>query len=279
VDGVDDGLKGRFVCVDAYQLERSYVTDSVWIHVWVMLVFRSLTKLWISAKREEPMKPSTGWKWLLATSAIVLIISATPASATPIVQYTFESPVFSINQTTPILNASPNIDPTGGAFKTSFTDATTPGATNFVITTFPANGLIQGQNLFEPLGVPIDPLALTFNMPIDQLIVSFGLNDVVVGGALQLVTSTAVTITQLSSAQAGGAGFPGGTLSFSTLTPFTSATLRAFTASGSATQFAIDNLQLDVAQATSTVPEPATITLIGLGLAAGLRHRRRQPRS
>lgn len=223
-------------------------------------------------------KPITVWKWLPATSAVVLIITA-PVSATPIVQYTFESPIFSNTETTPILNASPNIDPTGGAFKASFTDATTPGVANFAITgVFLANGLIQGQNLFEDLNVPIDPLALAFNMPVDQLIVSFGLNDDVAGGSLQLITSTGATITQVSSLQLGGLEFPGGTLSFSTVTPFTSATLRAFTASGSPTQFAIDNLQLDVAQATSTaVPEPATITLIGFGLAAGLRHRRRQP--
>lgn len=217
---------------------------------------------------------SARWKWLVATAAMMLVLSAVPASATPIVTYTFESPIFALNQTTPIMNVSPNVDPTAGAFKTSFTDATTPGATTFQITNIQENGLMQGQSLFTLAS--LDPLMLAFNTPVDQFIVSFALNVGITGGTLQLVTS-AGTITQASSAQPGGNNFPGGILTFISPTPFTSATLRGFNVAGAPTQFAIDNLQLDVA--STSVPEPATITLLGLGLAAGLRHQRGRSRS
>jgi hypothetical protein len=82
----------------------------------------------------------------------------------------------------------------------------------------------------------------------------------------------------VSSNQGGGTGFQGGVLTFSSATPFTSATLQGFLSGGTVpVGLAIDNLQLDTAPAP--VPEPATLTLTALGLAGALTRYRRRRRS
>jgi hypothetical protein len=139
--------------------------------------------------------------------------------------YTFEEPQFTLGQTVPLLNKAPNSgDP---AFSTSFTSSG-----NYQITNSDLSGGIVGQALFEPLTfpLPIVPpppgslLQLTFNEPVTQLSVDFAIN-VPISGFLRLVTSSG-TFDQDSSNV--GGPFPGGHLSFSTATPFSSATLQGF---------------------------------------------------
>jgi hypothetical protein len=178
---------------------------------------------------------------------------------------------------TPILNVAPNVNP--GTFLTSFTDANPPDFFE-IIGILQPNSLFSGQYLIE-LHSQTDALNLTFNTPVYELIVDFGL---AIGtapsdspGSLKITTAVGTT-TQVSSNQGGGTGFQGGVLTFSSATPFTSATLQGFLSGGTVpVGLAIDNLQLDTAPAP--VPEPATLTLTALGLAGALTRYRRRRRS
>jgi hypothetical protein len=94
-------------------------------------------------------------------------------------------------------------------------------------------------------------------------------------GFLRLVTPSG-TVNQTGSNV--GGNFPGGTLTFTTGTAFTTATLEGFVAGGtSTTQIEIDNLNLT--PAATGVPEPSTFGLLGFGAAVLLawRSRRRTP--
>ena len=94
---------------------------------------------------------------------------AVTAQATP-VTYTFESPNFSLGQTTPLLNVAPNVG--AGTFLTSFTD--TIDATGYSITNIQENALMTGQSMFALTA--ISPLTLTFNTPVTSLSVLFAIN-------------------------------------------------------------------------------------------------------
>lgn len=191
------------------------------------------------------------------------VLALAPAAEAAIVTYTFNSPQFTVGQTTPLLNRAPNVgDPT---FLTSFTSV--PTAAAFQIQPFAANPLLSGNVLFIPAGGNND-LILTFNTPIDSLTVDFALNSPP-GGRLDLITP--VGGTSLIGGNVGG-GFPGGTLSFSSATPFTTATLRGFNVGGVRTEFAIDDLTLNTAAA---IPEPASLAVLGALLAGGAVARRR----
>lgn len=187
---------------------------------------------------------------------------ASRAEAAPII-YTFEVPQFTVGQTTPLLNVAPNIgDPT---FDTDFT------ASNelFLIIGAPLNTLFSGQNLQDPTGVP-DTLTLVFSSPITSLQVDFALNLATTAvGRLDLTSPVGST----SAAAANVGGFPGGTLFFSSVVPFSTVQLSGFASGSTRTHFAIDDLTLDTAQ----VPEPASMLLFATGLlGAGVRRWRQR---
>jgi hypothetical protein len=180
--------------------------------------------------------------------------------------YTFEAPQFTSGQATPLLDEQPNSGST--TFTTTFADAADPGGALIVGTgLFHPNPLMVGQFLFQLTST--GPLTVTFNQPVFALTVDFAINDPSgsAAGSLKLVTSSG------TDAEAGsnvGGAFQGGTLSFSSATPFLAATLQGFLASGASTQLSIDNLQLS----TTSVPEPSSalavfgLLLMGLALRA-----------
>ena len=185
---------------------------------------------------------------LIKAAAAVLVVgwSVSSAYATPIT-YTFEAPQFVFGETTPLLNRAPNIGPT--TFLTSFTTSPTANGLTVFSGSVP-NSLFSGQHIFDPTGVP-DTLLLTFNTPIFQLQVDFGLIQGVTSPAGQLRLTTLVGSTTQAGGAVGGS-FQGGTLSFSSATPFVAAQLEGFSASGSQIFFAIDDLVLD----TAPIPDP-----------------------
>jgi hypothetical protein len=171
--------------------------------------------------------------------------------------YTFEAPQFTVGQTTPLLNEAPNSG--NPSFTTSFTSATANG---YQITSSGFSPVITGQALFAPS--PTDPLQLAFNMPVTQISVDFALAAPAGSPTafLQLVTASGTVDQPLSGATQGGV------LTFSSATPFASATLQGFTSPGVRTAIEIDNLHLTEAAA---VPGPVVgAGLPGLILGGGL---------
>jgi hypothetical protein len=197
-----------------------------------------------------------------------------PAASRADFLYTFEAPQFTDGQTTPIVDAPPN---SGSAtFTTSFTDVATPDG--YAIANFQPNNLFSGESLVASTST--DPLVLTFNTPVQALTVDFAL-DLLNGGPLDegVFRLTTPTDTMDVSGSNVGGFFQGGTLTFTTSTPFTTATLQGFHHDGTTpVQMAIDNLDLSTTPATAT-PEPASLTLLGLGGFGLLGFVRRQRRT
>src|SRR5262249_50109929 len=177
------------------------------------------------------------------------------------VTYTFEPPQFLAGQVTPLLNRSPNIG--NPSFQASFVSAQ---AGTYMIAPLALNPLFTGQGLFSPTTPNL--LTITFNMPVTMVQFVWAQQF---PGQIRF-TSSAGNLNQ-NSANVGGA-FQGGTFVFSSATSFTSFTLAAFSAANEPVNLAIDNLILTT---PSEVPEPATLILLGTGLAAltKLRSRKR----
>lgn len=175
------------------------------------------------------------------------------------VLYTFDGPQFFLGESTPIPPTSPNTgDPT---FLTTFAQADPGGAQ--ILQSFPVPSPLVGRFLTT---VRPGVLILGFSQPVFGLDVDFVLDAPFDDGAahLELVTSSSTEDPSCCE------GYYYGHLSFSSATPFISATLDGFDAPGHETPFAIDNLSLSTA-----IPEPSLVVLAGAGLAGliGLRRR------
>ncbi|MCM3903040.1 MAG: PEP-CTERM sorting domain-containing protein [Pyrinomonadaceae bacterium] len=176
--------------------------------------------------------------------------------------YTFEAPQFTAGQVTPLLNRSPNIG--SASFQASFVSDV---AGLHQILNFEPNPLFSGQSLLSPT-IP-NVLTISFNMPVNQVQFVWAQES---PGAMAF--AGAAGDQAQDSANLGGL-FEGGTFVFSSATSFTSFRIAAFSADLNFTNFAIDNLTLTT---PSEVPEPTTLLLLGTGLAAltKLRKRSRQ---
>ena len=181
--------------------------------------------------------------------------------------YTFEAPVFTEGQTTPLINVAPNSG--DAAFRASFTSAPTPDG--FGILTVTPNPLFTGQALVA-FFVPSDSLTIAFNSPVSDIgfVFAFGEDN----STLRATTANGVVV--FNGAPVGG-DFQGGTASLSGLSGVTSLTLSAFNATGAPIDFAIDNLALTTAAPQGVIPEPGTLILAGtalLPLAGTIRRRK-----
>lgn len=175
--------------------------------------------------------------------------------------YTFAAPQFTVGEVTPLLNRSPNVG--AASFQASFVSSV-PG--RYQIIPFVANPLFSGNSLVSP--TPPDLLTISFNMAVTQVQFVWAQEF---PGRIDF-TSAAGNATQ-NSADVGGI-FQGGTFVFSSATPFTSFSLAAFGVTGGPVNLAIDNLTLTTP--TANIPEPATILLLGTGLTALTRIRKRK---
>lgn len=173
--------------------------------------------------------------------------SQTPAGAAS-VTYTFESPVFSLGQTTPLLNKSPNIGDL--SFLASFTSGPT------------GNGLSIGNNPNLPGGMSLsdgglssaDVLTITLSSPVDSVQLDFALFQ---PGRLDFTSASGNT------SAFNGPSSQAGVLNFSSPTPLTQFTLAGFSAANVPVLLAIDNLVM-------TVPEPSALALLSIGAFVAL---------
>jgi hypothetical protein len=174
------------------------------------------------------------------------IIARTEAAT---VTYTFEPPAFAAGQTTPFLNYAPQIG--SSSFRANFTSS--PSANGLVIGTIAASPLFSGQCLFDPLPpVGVNTLTITLNTPVTGVQVDFAL---FLPGTLELTSLVGnASAPVVPSTQYG-------TLTFTSVAPFTQFTLLGFDNSATPTKLAIDNLVMTL------VPEPSAMTF--LFIAAG----------
>lgn len=198
----------------------------------------------------------------MVTSALAVAAVAGSASAA---LYTFEAPVFTLEEVTPLVDRPGNVD---DGLRTTFTAG---GAAFFGVidaSTFGGdvpNGLISGQFLTQ-----LEPgsLVLTFNAPVTAISLSFALNALAPGATLRLTDSFGNSGSIGAVDVGGGQGYFGGNVGFDFAVPVTSVTIEAFEPTGAPTQFAIDNLNL------VPLPAPASAGLLAVaGLAAARRRR------
>jgi hypothetical protein len=192
---------------------------------------------------------------------ILALALAAASSARADAIYTFDSPQFSLEpvEGTPIGPTPPNSgDPT---FTTSF--GTVNGGGAVIESSGVPDSLLSGAFLVT---ADIGPLTLVFSKPVFGLSVDFAVNALASDPVafLELVTDSG-TVDQFNMG-AGGGPFADGLLQFTTATPFTTATLNAFSTPGFQTLFAIDNLDLTETP-VAAVPEPSTWAMMLLGFA------------
>jgi hypothetical protein len=207
-------------------------------------------------------KGPTKIKTSLLVFASLLSIPLVDAKADS-ASYTFETPQFTLNETTPLLNRAPNSSTgsLGAAFLTTFTG--TPNASGLTVNTTSSlapNGLFSGQYLYVP-STTNEVLTMSFNTPVTSLDLDFAIATTSSGGFLRLIT-TSGNLDQPAISVGGGSGFFGGHASFSSPTAFTSVQVQGFNSPTTQQVFAIENAILTV------VPEPTTWAMVVLGIPA-----------
>jgi hypothetical protein len=198
--------------------------------------------------------------WLAVALLGMLLLTAGRAEGVS-VTYTFEQLGVS-GETTPLLNMAP--DAGQSSFRANFTSA--PTANGFLVASFQPNPLFSGNSLFEPLGSVGNTLTLAFNMSINSVSLVFASN-----GPSTLSFISPSGDTSVTSSFQGGL-FPGGTLTFTSATPFTTFSLT----DGGGPEFAIDNLTMGLASVPdggSTLAMASMVALLALGY-----YQLRQPR-
>jgi hypothetical protein len=180
---------------------------------------------------------------IIAAFAITVSISLSRAQT---FTYTFESPQFVLNQTTPLLSKSPDVGPP--TFQASFTSS--PGANAFKVTgpIFPSP--FSGQSLINPGPAP-NTLTISLNTAIQDVQLDFAL---LAPGRLELHSSGGNISALTTTTQQGSLTFHAGS-------PITQFDLSGFLNSNQGSAFAIDNLSM-------TIPEPGAWAL--LLIASGL---------
>jgi len=182
-------------------------------------------------------------------SIVGIVLGFAQYSHAASVTYTFESPLFTLGQTTAI-NVIPNIGDPG--FQATFL----PGISIGNGAPYPP---FTGQALFA--GVALN---LIFNTPVTHMSLGFALPVPRHGAFLTIVTPTdSVDVNPTF----GNGLVQGGNVDFTPTSPFTTVTLYGFRAAfeadpGSPSEFGIDNLTL------TTADEPSSLSLLAFVLPA-----------
>jgi hypothetical protein len=194
---------------------------------------------------------------IILSLALGIPFAATAAATTAISQtatYTFESPQWVVNQSSPFLNKTP--DSGWSALLANFTSG--PGVP-MTVRNMALSPSFSGNCLMQ-LGVPGDnanssTLTVSLSAPVNSVRVDFSLFS---PGHLDFSSAAGSTSQDTSPTM------PVGTLNFTSPTAFTQFSLAGFNNSNGRLLFSIDNL-------TVSVPEPGSAALLLIGLGACLR--------
>lgn len=165
--------------------------------------------------------------------------------------YTFEAPVFTNNETLPILTRVPNVG--GVDFTTSFTSSTTSNGFNISsFLTAPLSGLSLNDT------GTADTLTLTFSRPVSALAFGAATSSIAnqPNGRINLNWGSGqqdfTTVTQLPN------NFQVGNPSITFPSPISTLDISAFNGSNVQVRLFMDNLNLTAV----AVPEPASVALV-----------------